>query len=493
MRKSVVTVLCIIMASLLVCLGAAWYIFGVVLRAPDLEPENPEIEIVPTFCAGISVDGIDISGMTLEEASSALHKLHVASDETFKLELQLEDYTDTIEYPDITVSYNTNEILNEAIQFGNNGTEEQRLEERERAAAEGVSYISAKSYSIDDISAVLTNIAERAYIEPQDATSRFEINAWERFVYTDGIPGRAADIGALEAELNLRMEQKRFGEPITVPVTVLEPLVTTEQLRKKNVMISSYSTSFEGRSLGGENRVHNINKVVEAINGYNVMPGEIIDINAILGPRTNELGWPDAGGSADGQDGAQAGGGAGQGVSTLYNAVMMADLEITERAAHAWPVDYVPIGRDAAINADGANLCFSNDRESPIYIVAYCDVGAKTITCEIWGEPLPDGITILIDSEKTESLTRLSTKTQIDPSLGAGKRRVERQGRTGAIAATYKEYYDRDGNLIERELYESSTYPSIQGVVYVSAVLSEEEQLAQMPVNTPILFPGTRQ
>ncbi len=488
MRKSVVTTLCIVMASLLVCLGVAWYIFGVAQKAP--EPEAEIIEEVLRFCDGISVDGIDISGMTLEEAASALNKLHVAADENFKLELWFEGFSDSIEYPDITVAYNTADILNEAIQLGNNGTPTRREEEIARVKAEGARYTTSKTYSIDDINALLTEIAERAYIEPIDASSRFELSEPRKFAYTEGIPGRAADLAALEKELFSRMEQKSFEEPVEIPLTILEPLVTIDHLAMKNSMISTYTTSFEERALSGENRIYNINRLAEAINGYCVMPGDSFDLNAILGPRTSDSGWKDASGSPDGQSGTLVGGGVTQGASTLYNSVMMADLEVTERAASGWPLDYVPIGREAAISAEGSNFCFRNDRASPVYIVAYCDLEAKTITCEIWGEPLEDGMTVQITSEKTGTLTRLSTRMQIDPDLGAGKRRVEREGRTGSTAESYKEYYDRNGNMIERELYETSTYPSIQGVVYVSAIPSDSKT-DNLPMNTPIIFPSS--
>ncbi len=489
MRKSVVTALCVVMASLLLCLGAVWYFFGFAQKEPETIIEEPEGEDVLTFADGAIVDGLDISGMTLEAAASALNKLHVAQDEDFRLELFFEGFSDAIEYPDITVAYNTTEILNEAIQFGNTGTTMRREEERARVKAGEARYTSVKAYSIDDIGALLTDIAERAYIEPLDATARFDLSAPGRFAYTEGMPGRAADIAALELELRYRMETESFGEPVEIPITILEPLVAIDQLAVKNTMISTYSTSYEGRSLRGENRVYNINRFAEAINGQSVMPGETFDLNAAIGPRTEAEGWKEASASPDGQAGSAAGAGATQGASTLYNAALMADLEVTEREASGWPLDYVPIGREASIAEDGFNLCFRNESGSPVYIVAYCDSEAKTITCEIWGEPLADGVTIKIDSKKTGSLTRLSTIVQIDTSLGAGKRRTERENRTGSTAESYKEYYDRDGNLIERELLASSTYPSIQGLVYVSAVPAES-QTDSMPLNTPIIFPS---
>ncbi len=137
MRKSVVTALCVVMASLLLCLGAVWYFFGFAQKEPEPIIEEPEGEEVLTFADGVIVDGLDISGMTLEEAASALNKLHVAQDEDFRLVLFFEGFSDAIEYPDITVAYNTTEILNEAIQFGNIGTTMRREEERARVSAEG--------------------------------------------------------------------------------------------------------------------------------------------------------------------------------------------------------------------------------------------------------------------------------------------------------------------------------------------------------------------
>ncbi len=491
MPKRVVTALCIVMAALLVGLGAVFYYFGIVQKASEPEAATLDTEEAITFCDGITVDGIDISDMTLEEAASSLNRLHVAQDEDFRLELWFEGFSDVIEYPDITVSYNTADILNEAIQLGNSGTPTRREEERARVSAEGVRYTTRKTYSIDDINALLTEIAERAYIEPVDASSRFELSAPGKFAYTEGVPGRAADIIALEEDLRRRMEQELFDEPVEIPITVLQPLISVDQLAVKNTMISTFSTSFEGRSLGGENRVSNINRVAEAINGHEVAPGETFDLDAVLGPRMNDADWKDASGGPDGLTGTIAGAGVTQGASTLYNAVMMADLEVTEREAASWPLDYVPIGLEAAITADGANFCFRNNRQSPVYIVASCDSEEKTITCEIWGEPLEDGITIQLDSKKTSSLTRLSTQIQIDSSLGAGKRRVEREGRTGSTAESYKEYYDKNGNLIERILCETSTYPSIQGIVYVSAIPTEAEAMAALPVNTPVIFPSS--
>lgn len=471
MRKNVVTTLCIVIGVLLVGLGVTAYIFWSGQNEPVWNEQGDTVQIADNgkFIEGIVVDGIEISGMTYDDALKIINREHLKQDEGFKLQLKLDDYSTQLEAPDIIFTYNTRDVLDEALQLGRRGSPSECIEEKRVIAEQGRSFATEKSYALDDIGPKLTDMSEKLYIEPQDAQVQFDISLPEKFTYTNEIPGRAVDTDALEKTILKRLEDNNF-EPLIIPVTTIDPLITVDQLGKQNVMVSTYTTSFKKSPLGNANRVYNINRVAETINGVCVMPGEEFNINKILGPRTYELGWKGANGIRDGKYEIEPGGGVCQGSSTLYNAVMMADLEVTDRTPHSWPLSYIPIGRDATISTGGPNFCFRNNRNTPIFVVAYTDKTKKTITVEIWGEPLPDGMSIKIDSKKTGSLSRLGTKTEIDPSLGPGEQRVEREAKVGSIAETYKEYYDKDGNLIKRELYVKSTYRSIQGIVYVSAV-----------------------
>ncbi|HBU13224.1 MAG TPA: vanomycin resistance protein VanB, partial [Clostridiales bacterium] len=94
----------------------------------------------------------------------------------------------------------------------------------------------------------------------------------------------------------------------------------------------------------------NIWKMSDIINGVKVEPGETWSINEEAGPRTYNLGWQGAPGISDGEYKEEAGGGICQVSSTLYNAVLRAELEIVERKHHSWPLDYIDGGLDATIS-----------------------------------------------------------------------------------------------------------------------------------------------
>ncbi|MDD6888326.1 MAG: VanW family protein, partial [bacterium] len=219
-------------------------------------------------------------------------------------------------------------------------------------------------------------------------------------------------------------------------------------------------------------RVFNIRKAAAAIDGVILAPDAAFDCNAVLGDRNEENGWRMAAGIRGGQYVQEYGGGVCQVSSTLFNAVMMADLPITERHPHSWPMSYVDIGRDATISTGGKNFCFVNSTGAPLTLSASVDGEGQTVTVALYGTPvLPDGQYITVSSERTGTLPALPDELLLDESLPYGTRVVEREGREGRTARTYKEYHAADGTLLRRELAYEDTYRSISARVYVSTDL----------------------
>ena len=203
------------------------------------------------------------------------------------------------------------------------------------------------------------------------------------------------------------------------------------------------------------------------IDGTTIAPGEEFDMNAILGPRNAENGWKEATGIRDAVYVQEYGGGVCQVSSTLYNAVLMADLRVTDRTHHSWPLGYVDIGRDATISTGGPNFKFQNTQEVPITIGAQTDKEKKKITISVYGRPLADGVTIQISSKKVETLPEPETEVIVDESLAPGIQQVVREPRRGSVAVTYKEYYDANGNLLHKEQVTKDKYRSIKGITHV--------------------------
>ncbi len=134
-------------------------------------------------------------------------------------------------------------------------------------------------------------------------------------------------------------------------------------------------------------------------------------------------------------------------------------------------MSYVGIGRDATISTGGKNFRFKNSTEAPIYLAAFASTNDMTVTVSIYGAPLPDGRTIKITSECTGTMPAPSALIQLDESLPAETRVVERESRQGKTSRTYKNYYDADGNLIDRVVAYEDVYRPIEGLTYVSADL----------------------
>lgn len=288
----------------------------------------------------------------------------------------------------------------------------------------------------------------------------------------------AASIVYIPEKVGLRVDENALTQAllaaetashITVKLNPVEASVTAEDLRSKYQLLSEFSTSFKGSTLGRKNRVNNMALAAERINGIVLAPGEEFSMNKTILDRTKENGYYLAPAIRNGTYEKEYGGGVCQVSSTLFNAVMMADLTVTERHHHSWPMTYVPIGRDATIATGYKDFKFINSTESELVIFAHLDRKAKTVTVRLYGSHAGDFDHIKITSKRTGSLPAKGTKVLLDESLSAGSRVEERKERRGKTSVTYKEYYDASDKMIRRETAFEDSYPSIEGLVYVSS------------------------
>lgn len=174
------------------------------------------------------------------------------------------------------------------------------------------------------------------------------------------------------------------GATVEIPVTVTEPKISTDDLNSKlfTDKLGTQTTSFKSSS---SNRVNNISLAAKKIDGVILNPGDEFSYNETVGQRTESAGFKKAGAYANGKVVQELGGGICQVSSTLYCAALYANLKITDRTCHYFPVDYLPSGLDATVSWKTPDFKFKNDRDYPIKLVAKCDTSQKTLTVEIWG------------------------------------------------------------------------------------------------------------
>ena len=249
----------------------------------------------------------------------------------------------------------------------------------------------------------------------------------------------------------------------TIPLKITYPNVTTNQIGNEAFpdLLSQFSTSFTS---SGYNRSNNIILSSEKLNGLVLMPGEEFSYNQAVGQRTRAAGFREAGAYSNGKVVQEVGGGICQVSSTLYNAVLYANLEIVERTNHYFNPGYVKAGLDATVSWGGPDFRFRNNRNYPIRIVT--DTSGKKLKVYIYGLKTDDDCTVVLDPRYISSVP-YKTTYQNDASLATGETRVISSGSNGCKTATYKYVYDKNGTLISSECISRDTYSPHNKVVAV--------------------------
>jgi vancomycin resistance protein YoaR len=172
------------------------------------------------------------------------------------------------------------------------------------------------------------------------------------------------------------------GEAVEVPFYDSMPDLTSDMLRERlfNDTIGTYSTSFAGST---ENRCANVARAASLINGTVIPPGEVFSFNNTVGHRTVENGFFTAKEYVDGKSVDGIGGGTCQVSSTLYSAVLYADLSIVTRTNHMMAVSYMPLGQDATVVDGSIDFKFKNNTDSPIKIST--SISGTNLTVNIIG------------------------------------------------------------------------------------------------------------
>lgn len=172
-------------------------------------------------------------------------------------------------------------------------------------------------------------------------------------------------------------------------------------------------------------------------------------------------------------------GGVCQVTTTLYNAALMAELEIVERHPHSMTVGYVPLGRDAAVAGNYKDLKFRNNTEYPIMIEAYASGGK--LVMNIFGHEVHNaGRKVSFDTVYEATIPKPAEKVTEDPERLEGEREVTSKGRTGCKVSVYKTV--TDGGKTSRNWFSSSSYRAVADEVTVGTKKKVEEVPAVVPV-----------
>lgn len=346
-----------------------------------------------------------------------------------------------------------------------------KIDEDVLLLVKGAKNVEINTTEITDL--IVKALKERNYTEIEyeakvEEAGELDIEALYESVHTeaadayydadDGVVDEVIGIDFNKSTAQKLWNQAASGDTVEIALTITEPKLTAKDVEEMlfRDVLGTTTTSIAGSTA---NRINNIKLAAASLNGVVLEPGEQFSYNDTLGERTSARGYKSAGAYSGGQVVQELGGGICQGSSTLYCSVLLANLKIVDRSCHYFGVGYLPVGLDATVSWGGPDFKFMNNRDYPIRIEASVDEDAKTLTISIIGTDV-DGSYV----EMTYAQW-LVYKNEEYPEIA-----------TGYKAATYRWVYDKDGNVISKELEAYSEYHyHEENIVYPSPSVSPSD------------------
>ena len=439
------------------------------------ESELAELEMMrqtldtDTFFAGIWIDDVDLSGMTYEAAQTIFAEQDSEWRKKFAITLTLDEQQFSLSGNPADLESDWQAVLDQAWQVGRltgPGSEESAEALRERFAfvlalqQEPFILSITRSFDEDALRSAINNLADSLLIEPLNAgITGFELEA-RSFIFTDAVAGRRVAGDACADEVLSRLAAGESAFTVAMVQEPIEPGLTLAALKSQVGLVSEATTYLNGSTA---DRNTNIRLVCQSISGLVLQPGDQFAFNRIVGKRTEERGYKQAGGIVGGVLIQTFGGGICQPNTTLCQAALKADLQIDERWAHSWPSSYTEVGLDATVNWGGADFKFTNNTDYPIAIVGWNN--NKKVDFQIYGRLLDEGVKIELLSVITETTPVTAPPTErFNPELAPGVRVEVRHEYVGRKATAYK-IWKRNGVEFKREVAFNSTYRPLNTII----------------------------
>lgn len=413
---------------------------------------------------GVSVYGVDLGGLNEAEAIKVLEEKLPNMILDKKLVVKVEDKALELTYEELNPSYNTEEVAKEAMAVGKN---------------EGIftknSYIKGKkitnvdtelSYDEEALVAFENKVIDEVGVKPINAS--IEINSGSISI-TDEVSGKTINKEELHNTIVDNINSDPSNEVVlTFELVVEEAKIKAEDLTRINGKISSYSTSYVNT---GDGRVKNMEIAADIVNGTILMPGEEFSYNGLIGDTTPEKGYEKANTYVGNEIVPDYGGGICQISTTLYRAVMNANIRSTERRNHSLTVSYSEPGLDATVANPYIDYKFVNTYDFPIYIQGSVSGGVANFT--LYGDVEAMGNKTYELVNEIHEKYNPEIKYEDDPTMEEGTEKVVSHGMPGYKASSYQVTYE-NGVEVDREFIATDVYMTTDTIVKRGTKKKEE-------------------
>lgn len=468
---------------------------------------------------GISISGIDVSGLTKEEATEKLNTIYNEKKEK-EIPIKYQDYETTLTPAVMEVSYGVEKAVEEACNTGKDGNiftnnykilatlitkkninvemglnEEVSKQTIEDTGMNLPGLLMQSSHAVEDDELIITKGKKGVVINTQgllekvknnlnDINSKgdyieipveekepdpIDIDKIHEEVYTEAKDAyytknpftvypevEGIDFDVEQAKKILQEDKEEY----VIKLKVTKPKITLDKIGNEIFpdQLATFTTRYDPSDV---NRTTNLQIACQKISGKVVLSGDTFSYNKALGPRTAAAGYRNGKIYEKGQVVDGIGGGICQISSTLYNAVLMSNLQVVERRNHQFVTSYLPAGRDATVVYGATDLKFKNTRKYPVRIVASAKNGIATVS--IYGIKEENEYTFSF-STKTIATIPFATQYEEDETLAEGVEKVKQKGANGLKTETYITKM-QNGKVISTTLLSRDTYDAMARII----------------------------
>ena len=428
------------------------------------------------FGNGTYINGQSVSGYTVEKASQVVSNQMKEQIDGISIQIMYKDKIWKFNQDDFEVDGAVQQVVQNAYNtyhYGNLNSKAEKVSNSKilsslTSSQNSVYNVSLKS-TFKNFDEKIGEIVKEIETEPVNATVKFDPNSDNMFEVVEGKNGIKVDTEKLYQDLENQF-LKTKDIKVYVNTSSVEPEINQSYFDNKLNLMSKFSTTLKGSQ---EGRRHNVDYALKKFNGKVIKADEKVSFNEVTGPQTLEGGYKTAIVILNGKFVDGVGGGICQASTTLYNALVLANLEIDEVHKHTLPVGYVELSLDAMVSEGYADMVFTNNSQDDIYIKTY--TSEEEATVEIYGNSLPDGITVKRVAEFIGNIPHNGDKIQVDTAgeytdkvLYKGEYYRVKYPREGYEAKAYKETF-KDGKMISKEEIRHEKYQPIDGLIIEGA------------------------
>ncbi len=430
------------------------------------------------FLDNIYINGLHMGGLTLQQGYDTLVANVNEMQNSWSVDLTYSGHLYyTLNYGIMGIQTNMDQVYDvtmRAYALGHTGDAFQRKRDLDAVKSQPYTdYTTQSSLTTVYLDQILSEIAQDLYRAPVDARlAAFNPDAADPFTIAPESYGRRLDTAPFRETVLSMLSNGISGTVELVPET-LRPQVTTEDVRAGLTLISTGTTPISSSSTA--NRNDNIRVAFSRFNGMIVEKDQRVSFNDTVGERTKANGFLEADEYVYGDLVVGIGGGVCQASTTLYKAVLLANLKVNKREPHSETVSYTTFGQDATVYWGGKKIdfVFTNTSDGPIYITAHVEQNGKALQCvvNLYGRSLGNGVYYTLETQTVEEIPKPEPAEYIKDTRKlyvtyTDEEYLARPGRDGFVNETYLQQW-QNGELVSVTLVSRDTYEAQADRYYV--------------------------